>query len=615
LVEKAPATEYERGARSFGYIIMRTVLGLTFFVFLVNALLQRQPLESLLFALALAVGLTPEFLPMITTVTLGQGALRMAREKVIVKRLEAIENLGNMDILCSDKTGTLTLGAVTVQAHVDAFGTESEATLKWACINSALEAGVRSPLDAAILAHNHPSIAQYQKYAELPLDFERRRVSVLIDGPGGRQIVTKGSPEGVVSVCTGLELGDAFVPLTPALRQQAVATFEQLSQSGYHVLAVARKGVGLEQTTLAVRDERDLVLCGFIAFLDPPDPSAQATVSALATSGVGMKILTGDGELIARTICQSVGLRTERVVVGADLESMSDDALGAIVEQVDVFARVSPTQKNRIIRALKRRGHVVGYIGDGINDAPSLHTADVGISVANGVDVAKSAADIILLQKSLAAVHTGVIEGRRSFGNISKYVLMGTSSNFGNMLSMAAASVVLPFLPMLPVQILLNNFLYDLSQLTIPTDNVDTTYLMRPRRWDMGLVQRFMFGLGPISSIYDLLTFGVMLFVFHAGPELFRAGWFIESLATQTLVIFVIRTAGNPFRSRPSTPLLLSVCGGVTLGLLVVLTPIGEGIGLAALPPVFYFVLAFFVVTYLGLVQLLKRPFLGRSAW
>ena len=616
LVEKAPPTEYERGARSFGLVIMRTVLGLVFFVFLVNALLKRDPLESLLFALALAVGLTPEFLPMITTVTLGQGAMRMAKDKVIVKRLEAIENLGNMDVLCSDKTGTLTLGSVVLQTHVDAWGTESAAVLKWACINSALESGIRSPLDAAILAHEHPAIPQYVKRAELPLDFERRRVSVLVDGPEGSQVVTKGAPEGLLPLCAAVERDtDVVVPMTPQLQRQAEHTFADLSRAGYHLLAIARKPVPSSQSTLAPVDEHDLVLCGYVAFLDPPDPTAAQTVVELRDSGIGIKILTGDGELVTRTICNQVGLRTERVILGTDLESMRDDALGAIVEQVDVFARVSPAQKNRIIRALKRRGHVVGYIGDGINDAPSLHAADVGISVSNAVDVAKAASDIILLEKSLAAIHRGVLEGRRSFGNISKYVLMGSSSNFGNMLSMAAASAFLPFLPMLPVQILLNNFLYDLAQLTIPTDNVDASYIARPRKWDMGMVQRFMFGLGPISSLYDFLTFGVMLWVFHAGPELFRAGWFIESLATQTLVIFVIRTAGNPFKSRPSSPLVASVVGGVVLGLLVVLSPVGGAIGFAPLPPLFFGVLMLFVVTYLGLVQLFKQRFYAASGW
>ena len=353
LVEKAPPTEYERGARAFGYVITRTVLGLVFFVFLVNALLHRDPLESLLFALALAVGLTPEFLPMIMTVTLGQGAMRMATEKVIVKRLEAIENLGNMEILCSDKTGTLTQGSVSVDSFVDAWGAKSEAVLRFACVNSALESGVRSPLDTAILAHDHPAIAQYVKIAELPLDFERRRVSVLVRGPDGPEVVTKGAPEGLLPQCASVMRDEHVEPLTASARQAAHETFERLSNSGFHLLAIAHKAADPRQTSLTAADECDLVFDGYIAFLDPPDPSARKTVADLAASGVSMKIVTGDGDLVTRTICNQVGLRTDRVVLGSDIESMRDDALGAVVEQVDVFARVSPAQKNRIIRALK----------------------------------------------------------------------------------------------------------------------------------------------------------------------------------------------------------------------------------------------------------------------
>ncbi len=613
LIERAPPSDFELGTRRFGFLIMRTVIGLVLFVFLVNALLRRDPLESFMFALALAVGLTPEFLPMITTVTLGRGALRMAQGHVIVKRLESIENLGSMDVLCSDKTGTLTQGKIILEQHVDAQGQDSAATLRWACINSALEQGVRSPLDAAILAHEHEAIPLYTKRAELPLDFERRRVSVLASGPEGVQIVAKGAPESLLPLCRMVDVAGAPVPLTPSLAQTAQQTFEQLCRAGYYVLAIARKPLPEPQTTLSAGDEADLVLCGFAAFLDPVSPSARETVAQLRTAGVSMKILTGDNQLVTQTICQQVGIPVDRVVLGDELAAMSDDALAAVVGQVDIFARVSPAQKNRVIRALKRRGHVVGYIGDGINDAPSLHAADVGISVANGVDVAKAAADIILLEPSLGAVYHGVVEGRKSFGNITKYVIMGTSSNFGNMFSMAAASAFLPFLPLLPVQILLNNFLYDLSQITIPTDNVDASYLEQPRKWDTAMVQRFMFGLGPISSLYDFLTFGILLGVFGATPEQFRAGWFIESLATQTLVIFVIRTAGNPFRSHPSLPLLISVGGAVLAGFVVAVSPIGERLGFGPLPAPFFVALGLMVVTYLAIVEQAKRRFYQAS--
>jgi Mg2+-importing ATPase len=609
LVQRAPPTEFERGARSFGFLITRTVFGLVLFVFLVNALRQQPPLDSLLFALALAVGLTPEFLPMIMTVTLSQGAQHMAKEKVIVRRLEAIENLGNMDILCSDKTGTLTRGSVVVQAHVDAWGHDSPGVMQLAAVNSALQTGMQNALDVAILQQRPPEIDAYRRVAELPFDFERRRVSVLADGPSGQQLVTKGAPESVLTVCKSVDSANGNVVLSDDLHRQIQSTLDDFSQKGYHVLGIAHKSCDGHASALTGDDERDLVFSGFVAFLDPPDPSAPGTLARLAAAGISVRVLSGDSDAVCRTIVQQVGLQAARLLNGDQLEKMTDQALWGAVEQIDIFARVSPAQKTRVIHALKKRGHVVGYLGDGINDAPSLHAADVGISVANAVDVAKAAADIILLEKSLIAIERGVLEGRKSFGNITKYVLMGTSSNFGNTLSMALASAVLPFLPMLPVQILLNNFLYDFSQLTIPTDNVDASYTARPRKWDSHTIQRFMFGLGPISSVYDFLTFGVMLWIFNAGPELFRAGWFIESLATQTLVIFVIRTAGNPLTSRPSTPLLVTVFGGVLAGLIVVISPLGALLGFAPLPLAFFGVLLVMVATYLGIVQVLKRRF------
>jgi P-type Mg2+ transporter len=531
LVERPPATEYERGARSFGLIIMRTVIGLVVFVFLVSALLRHDALESLLFALALAVGLTPEFLPTIMTVTLAAGAQRMAQGNVIVKRLEAIENLGTMDVLCSDKTGTLTRGALTLQPAVDALGNASEDVLRWACVNSALESGVRGPLDTAILAHQHPAISAYQKRAELPFDFERRRVSVLASGPERVQVLSKGAPESILAVCTAVDARDGPESLTDATAQIASDTFDRLSRAGYHVLGIARKATSADQQTLTPEDEREMVLCGFVAFDDPPDPSAAQVVAEMHRSGVAIKILTGDGDLVTRAVCAAVGLEVDRVVLSDELDRLSDSALVAVVEQTDVFARVNPAQKNRLIRALKRNRHVVGYIGDGINDAPSLHSADVGISVSTGVDVAKAAAEIILLEKSLSAIHRGV------------------------------------------------------------------------------------FGLGPISSLYDFATFAVMLWIFKAGPELFRAGWFIESLATQTLVIFVIRTAGNPFKSRPSPALLITVAGGVVAGLLIVVSPLGGLLGFSALPAPFFGVLVLMIMTYLGLVQVLKRRFYAASGW
>jgi P-type Mg2+ transporter len=428
-------------------------------------------------------------------------------------------------------------------------------------------------------------------------------------------LVTKGAPEGLLPLCSRVDSAEGVVPFTTECQGVAKQTYDQFSQAGYRVLAIARKPALAGQTTIAATDEGNLIFAGFAAFLDPPDPSTRETIAQLTASGVAIKILTGDGELVTRTICAQVGIPVDNLVTGDELARMTDDALAAKVEQVTVFARVSPSQKNRVIQALRRKRHVVGYLGDGINDAPSLHAADVGISVLNGVDVAKAAADIILLEKSLAAVYRGVVEGRRSFGNITKYVLMGTSSNFGNMLSMAAATVFLPFLPMLPVQILLNNFLYDLSQLTIPTDNVYASYTARPRAWDTALVQRFMFGLGPVSSLYDFLTFGLMLWGFHAGEALFQTGWFVESLATQTFVIFVIRTAGNPFRSRPSRPLVLSVVGSVAAGIAIAVSPLGTALGFTPLPPAFFGALVVLALSYLALVELVKRRIYAASGW
>jgi len=607
LLERAPPTDFEVGMRRFSLLITRTVIGLVLFVLLVEALLRRDPLQSFLFALALAVGLTPEFLPMIITVTLAQGAQRMARDHVIVKRLAAIEHLGSMDVLCTDKTGTLTQGRISLQQHVDVRGAESEAVLRWACVNSALESGVRTPLDDAILAHEHPAIPAYVKLAELPFDFQRRRVSVLASGPDGVQVIVKGAPEELLPRCARVEDSGAAVPFAGHLQHLARQTFERLSREGYHVLAIAHKPVPNKQCALTPDDESDLTLSGFAAFLDPPAPLARETLAWLRAHGVQVKILTGDGELVTRTICDQVGLPAERVILGDELSMMSDDALAAVVEQASVFARVTPIQKNRIIRALKRNGHVVGYVGDGINDAPSLHAADTGISVANGVDVAKAAADIILLERSLAAICRGVEEGRRSFANVTKYVLMGTSSNFGNMLSMAAASAVLPFLPLLPVQILLNNFLYDAAQLTIPTDHVDEAMVVAPRRWDASLIERFMFVLGPVSSLYDALTFLLLLLVFHAGPATFRAGWFLESLATQTLVIFVIRTAGHPWQSHPSPALAVSALAAIGAGFAIAFSPLGETIEFEAPSPLFLIVLLVLTITYLAIVEGLKR--------
>ncbi len=634
LEARPPETEFERGTRRFGFLILELVAALVVFAFFVNTALHRDPLESLLFAVALAVGMTPELLPMIVSITLASGAVRMARRRVIVRRLAAIENFGSMDVLCSDKTGTLTVGEIHVHRHVNLAGAEDEEVIRLAALNSGFQTGLRSPMDEAILRHPHPDLSRFRRVDEIPFDFVRRRVSVVVVDEGGRRLlVTKGAPEGILALATAVRAGpDAGLqdpehgspardpegfkpgaapgplgtrPLDPAARARAEALFRALSAEGYRVLAVAFRPVAPAPAYTAA-DERELVLAGFAAFLDPPLPGVAETLATLRADGVAVKILTGDHELVAQQVCAQVGLPTVPLVRGDEIDRMTDPALAAVAERTAIFARVSPAQKTRIVQALRARGHVVGVLGDGINDAPALRAADVGISVENAVDVAREAADIVLLEKRLAVLHEGVVQGRRSFGNVMKYILMGTSSNFGNMLSMAAASAVLPFLPMLPLQILLNNLLYDVSQVAIPADRVDRTYLLKPRRWDVALIRRYMLLMGPLSSLFDLLTFGLLLGVFRAGPALFRTGWFVESLATQTLVIFVIRTAERPWRSRPSPALTANVLGSLALGTLLPASPLAPWLGFQPLPLPVVAALTGMILAYLAVVEAVK---------
>jgi P-type Mg2+ transporter len=624
LTEKTPETEFEKGTRQFGFFIMRVVLFLVVFAFLVNTILARDTLESLLFSIALAVGLTPEFLPMITTITLGQGALKMARQKVIVKHLEAIQNFGSIDILCSDKTGTLTTGEMSLRFHTDAFGSESEFVFLLGYLNSFFETGIKNPLDkavlanekvnpldAAILSHDQPKITDYQKIDEIPFDFERRRVSVVVRHGDRRLLIVKGAPESVLTLCTTYRKDAEAVPLNEDVRKSVEQIFKQASADGLRVLAVAFAEV-LSHEEFQIKDEQNLTFAGFLTFADEPLESAAETLRVMAEDGVQVKILTGDNELVTRYVCEQVGLKSEKIVLGDEIERMNDAALAHVAEENNIFARVSPMQKNRILLALKSRGHVVGFLGDGINDAPSLRSADVGISVASATDVAKDAAEIVLMERSLSVLHGGIIEGRKSFGNVMKYLLMGTSSNFGNMFSMAGAVLFLPFLPMLPVQILLNNFLYDLAQITIPTDYVDASFIRKPHRWDIKLIRDFMLYIGPISSIYDFLTFYVLLKVFSANEQLFHTGWFVESLATQTLVVFVIRTAGNPFRSRPSAALTLTVFAVVVFAVILPFTPLAGVLGFTPLPVKYYLFLGAATITYLMLVELVKGRLMKR---
>ncbi|MEY2170688.1 MULTISPECIES: magnesium-translocating P-type ATPase [unclassified Rhodanobacter] len=613
LSERPPPTEFERGLAGFARLIMRTVFGLVLVVLLAGIVFHRPLLETLLFALALAVGLTPEFMPMITTVTLARGAMRMSRHRVVVKHLAAIEDFGSMTVLLSDKTGTLTRNETEVFEAVDPLGKPSPRTEGLAHLNSSLQTGIRSPLDEAILRDCASAQEGFRKLDEIPFDFERRRLSVVAEHGDEILLVSKGAPEFVIPRCASCEVDGSNHKLGGDELKDIARICDSYARQGMRVLAVAYRSVD-RKSRYTTADEDDLVLAGFIVFADPVLPDAADSLRALVRDGIAVKILSGDNEFVVRHVCEQVGLDTREVVTGTQVEQLDQDALGIVAERASVFARLNPAQKHRIVLALKNRRYVVGFLGDGINDAPSLHAADVGISVANAVDVAREAADIVLGQRDLGALHAGVIEGRRAFANVTKYLLMGTSSNFGNMLSMAAASLVLPFLPMLPTQILLNNFMYDIAQITIPGDNVDASQLQAPRRWDIRLIRRFMLGVGPISSLYDFLTFYMLLALLHASEAEFHTGWFIESLATQALVLFVIRTTGNPLRSRPSKTLVASVLAVVIAGIALPFTPLGTDFGFVPVPPVFFAFLAVATITYLLLVELVKRRFFRDDA-
>jgi Mg2+-importing ATPase len=612
LAARPEETEFERGSRQFGMLIVRTVFFLVIFIVVVEVSRGRSPLESLLFSIALAVGLTPEFLPMITTVTLTEGAVQMSHQKVLVKHVESIQNLGSMDVLCSDKTGTLTSGVMSLDASLDPLGRPSGRALSLGRLNSMFESGIRSPLDAAILEHSPGSAEGFSKADEIPFDFERRRLSVVVEKESEELLISKGAPESVIGVCTSYEVDGVSHPLDKAVAKQCGDVFRAVSERGFRVLAVAWRRVPA-RTAFSVADERELTLGGFLTFADHPLEGAAASIENLRRDGVEVKILTGDNELVSRYVCTQVGISASRIALGSEIENMDEPALARVAEQTRIFARVSPAQKHRIVQALKASGRVVGFLGDGINDAPSLHGADVGISVAGAVDIAREASDIILLERNLDVLHGGILAGRRAFGNVFKYLLMGTSSNFGNMLSMAGASLFLPFLPMLPKQILLNNLLYDSAQLTIPTDNVDPEYMARPHRWDISVIRRYMVMIGPVSSIFDFVTFAVLLRVFHFGESAFQTGWFIESLSTQVLVLFVIRTVGPPWSNRPSLPLIISSLLVVIFGACLPFSPLAKPLGMVPVPGSYYLFVAAVVPTYLLLVEFVKRRILSTA--
>jgi len=610
LASKPPETVFDSGLRHFSYLITRVVFILVLFVITISVALHRPPLESLLFAVALAVGLTPEFLPMITSVTLSRGAMAMARSHVIIKRLPAIQNLGSIDVLCTDKTGTLTSGIMCLTDCVNSDGDHSDEVLALAAINGSLQSGIHSPLDAAILSASAKPNSSMEKLDEIPFDFQRRRLSVLVrNAKGSRLLICKGSPEGILPLLSMVRNPSGTSSVDEATLARINCFCSEKSSGGYRVLAVATRNVP-EREDLSVSSERSLTLEGFLCFADSILPDAADTIDKLKHDGITVKILSGDNELVAAHICREAGLVVTQIVLGDQLDAMTDSALIQVAEEANVFARVSPPQKLRILNALRRRGHSVGFMGDGVNDAPSLHAADVGIAAPNAVDVAQDAADVVLLQPGLKVLHNGILEGRRAFGNVMKYLLMGTSSNFGNVLSMAVASVVLPFLPMLPTQVLFNNFLYDLSQLTIPTDNVDPEYYAKPQQWDISVIRRFMILIGPISSVFDFLTFYALLRFMHAGEPEFHTGWFLESLATQTLVLLVIRTARSPFRSRPSAALLATVIIIVVSGIWLPYSVFAIRLGFSPLPMVYFVFLGLVTIIYLALVEVAKRHLL-----
>ena len=635
--EQPTVTAFDRGVTKFTWLMMRFMLVMVPLVFVINGLTKGAWGEAFFFAMAVAVGLTPEMLPMIVTVCLSKGALAMSRKKVIVKRINAIQNLGAMDVLCTDKTGTLTMDQVILERHCDVVLQEDDGVLALAYLNSHFQTGLKSVLDRAVLehprVHDHAAIPDHAKVDEIPFDFQRRIMSVVVRKPDGMDlIVSKGAPEAIFPRCTAFELEGVLYPMEHVLIDELTEEYEQLSRDGFRVLAIAsrsvpaRDGAGSHATAYGKADECELVLNGYVAFLDPPKDTARAAIEALQRHGVAVKVVTGDNELVARKICGEVGLVTEHTLLGADVEKMTDEGLAAVVEQTVLFARVSPAHKQRIIKALQSRKHIVGFMGDGINDAPALRAADVGISVDSAVDIAKESADMILLEKSLMVLEEGVVEGRKVFANILKYVRMGASSNFGNMFSVLGASIFVPFLPMAPIQILANNLLYDISQTAIPTDEVDPEQVAKPRPWDMKQLTRFILFIGPCSSIFDYTTYLLMLYGFgcwdvstperaHASERLFQTGWFVESLLTQTVIIHIIRTNRIPFlQSRASAPLMVMSVSIMFAGVAIPFTPLGTYLGFVAPPALFWAAMFVTLTCYVVLTQCVKQWLLKR-AW
>ena len=611
LVAMTQESSFDKGIRQFTWLMIRAMLVFVVIICAINFLSKGDFIQALLFSLAVAIGLTPEMLPMLVAINLSKGAIAMSKHEVIVKRLNAIQNFGAMDILCTDKTGTLTLDKIVLEKYCDVVRKEDKDVLRLAYLNSYYQTGLKNILDKAILKYEKLVVKQYRKIDEIPFDFSRRVMSVVVDRDALPRLITKGAPEEIFKRCTRYELDGEVLELEQFLITDLKEEYDSLSSEGFRVLAVAYKDMERGKDVYSRDDEQDLILKGYIAFLDPPKPTARKTIEVLKRLGIELKVLTGDNELVTKKICSEVGLDIKGLVTGDVVEKTTDERLRELAKTTTVFARLSPLQKERVIHALHQNKHVVGYLGDGINDAPALKAADVGISVNNAVDIAKESADIILLQKSLLVLRDGVLEGRKTFGNILKYIKMGSSSNFGNMLSMTGASLALPFLPMLPIQVLLNNFLYDLSQVAIPSDDVDEEYLQKSRPWNIDYIKKFMLVFGLISSVFDFLTFGVLWFVFAAAAPVFHTGWFLESLCTQTLVIHIIRTGKIPFvESKPSQLLVFTSIYIVTIGLVIPFIPLGKHFGFVTLPWTFFVALVGIVAAYLFTVQVAKRWFI-----
>ena len=628
LGEEREKTSFDVGVLSFTWLMIRFMLVMTCAVFFIVGMTKGNWGEALLFALSIAVGLTPEMLPMIVTVNLAKGALAMAAKKVIIKRLPSIQNFGAIDILCTDKTGTLTQDQVVLERYVDIIGHTSEDVLSYAYLNSHYQTGLRNLIDRAIIDHSDLNVEICRLVDELPFDFQRRRMSVVVDYDGDHVLICKGAVEEVYDRCSYYTIGDEVFPLIEMIRDNLFEEVDKLNRDGFRVLAIAYREFSREKTNFSIKDEAELILMGYVAFFDPPKASATEALGLLHNAGVRVKVLTGDNGLVTQKVCTNVGLKAERVVTGAELSKLNPQEFSQLVLEEDIFVKLSPAQKEQIVRALREAGHVVGFMGDGINDAPALKAADVGISVDSAVDVAKETADIVLLEKSLLVLEEGIMEGRRVFANIVKYIRMGASSNFGNMFSVVGASYMLPFLPMQSVQILTNNLLYDFSQTGIPTDNVDEELVVKPLKWNVENIKRFMLFIGPISSIFDYATFALMWYFFGcsafsdpgAGPaqqemlaRLFQTGWFVESLLTQTMIVHIIRTRRIPFfGSRASLHMTLTTLAIMAVAGWLPYSPFADALGMVPLPPIFWAWIAGFLATYGILTHIVKTWYFNR---